>query len=389
MERSRLLSSSCTFSDNKHSLYFSDIREITIPGNSTFQVECINSADLLYNYEPMEVDLSDIAETLFPCVKCNKQFKSRVSLQHHIHNYHKTTYPCPSCPKIYDNRRALAHHQKTNHPEDNERSMQQPKNLTSDDSKQLDNPENTLSCKCCGRKFAFQSVLSRHVKHCDGSVHPCLDCDKVFGTKSLLLHHVKIHSTEQNYTCTNCQKVFINKLSFRRHIRHKVCTELFKKCEICGESFRSTSLALHKRTHLNDGSNACLECGDRFDNKVLLDSHVKQAHPDRFTCTICSNIFASQYMLQRHIKAEHSFGNVFCDQCGKEFRAIRSLEDHVATFHCSTFNCTECSQSFNSYDLLYAHRILEHRGQGNILCDLCPKVLKTQGNFFQILVKAS
>ena len=352
--------------------------------DSTFHVEYINTTHLLYNdnddnYKPMEIDLSD----LFPCTECDKQFENEQSLRHHMFNYHQSTHPCSNCPEIFKNRRGLANHKRTKHSKGIESKLEQIKSpLALDIQEKIDTTENTFTCKYCGSQFAFKIHLRQHFKKCEKITNSCSECHKVFASKIKLRRHTKIHNKETIYSCVNCKKVFESQEALTDHTEVKKCVELRLDCEICGESFSSRAMAMHKRKHLNDGTNACLKCGGLFEDKALLDSHIKQAHPDHFPCSICDKIYFSKKKLKNHTKIRHSLEKIFCDQCGKEFLTLKSLKDHCAAHHGSSFDCSECSQSFSSHDHLYNHRILEHRGEGNFLCDLCPNVLKSKGNLF-------
>ena len=320
----------------------------------------------------------------FTCQYCGSQFEFISYLTRHLRNcdknlYHKTTHPCPNCPEIFDHWRALANHKKANHTKDKESNLELPKTILAvDPQKQTGATGNPFICQYCGSQFEFISYLTHHLRNCDKNIHTCPDCHKVFISKPRLLNHAKIHRKE-TFSCVTCKKELRTKGGLEHHIKTN-CSAL-RHCKICGESY--TGLSHHKLKHMTDGSNACWECEEKFDDQESLDSHIKQAHPSHFTCSFCNVIFVSQSMLQTHTKRTHHPEISFCDQCGKEFRTLSGLKEHVATSHRTTFDCPECSKSFSSNDLLRSHKHLEHKGEGSFLCDLCPRILKTKGIFYK------
>lgn len=108
------------------------------------------------------------------CGHCLVKFASEVDCKNHLMLFHVSTFTCPFDSRVFDGipTLSLGNHLRQCHPDIF--------------------PELEISCKLC--KMQFETVYEKlaHMKKCDSKLFQCDHCDKTFGKKTDLLHHLKV-----------------------------------------------------------------------------------------------------------------------------------------------------------------------------------------------------
>uniref|UniRef100_A0A674BII2 C2H2-type domain-containing protein n=1 Tax=Salmo trutta TaxID=8032 RepID=A0A674BII2_SALTR len=133
-------------------------------------------------------------------------------------------------------------------------------------------------CPHCEEIFPFLSKLKIHLKiHTGENLYSCTDCGKNFTTlKVLIIHqrvHEQIHTGEKPYLCSDCVKCFTTSTELKRHQRTHTGEKPYS-CSDCGKSFSQLSnLKAHVRIHTRENPYSCSDCGKSFSLLSNLKSH--------------------------------------------------------------------------------------------------------------------
>jgi KRAB domain-containing zinc finger protein len=77
-------------------------------------------------------------------------------------------------------------------------------------------------CEICGRRFAHQGSLSRHVRaHSNDRPYHCRICLRRFQQAGNLNVHLRSHTDARPYECDHCERKFRHPSSLNSHRRKK------------------------------------------------------------------------------------------------------------------------------------------------------------------------
>ena len=170
---------------------------------------------------------------------------------------------------------------------------------------------------------------------------------RAFSDATKLSEHLRTHTGERPFQCTQCGLTFSfqSSLSTHRktHLREENVPEeeanmrLYYVCELCGKNFRSNGALKTHKLHVHDGFSEevpCDVCGKSFRTRELLKQHQEREHSDdpKYVCDTCGQRFGNSYHLRRH-ETLHTDEEFPCAFCSRRFKRKDGLDAHVATIH--------------------------------------------------------
>ena len=165
------------------------------------------------------------------CVHCDKNFRLRSNLNHHIKGVHeKVRYPCNLCKKQFYDQRNLNKHScsdSTKKGQNKSKSKKPNKNHNI-----LHNMKRKYECSLCDKSFMLKGNFYNHMNGVHKKVkYSCKLCHGQFSHRSNLRKHVLSVHENVKYFCDFCDKVCSDQSNLRSHKRfmHGNCG--------CGQTF--------------------------------------------------------------------------------------------------------------------------------------------------------
>lgn len=345
--------------------------------------KCVASFDTVQELE--NHIKSSHSAIVFPCLRCNKEFNQKSSLEEHhlkVHNEvqkkkRRKMIECTLCDITFKNLKEMIEHEQLHDPGELypckvcPKSYQSLKNVYMHKQKHY---TNKITCPGC-KKSHNSSYYEQHKLRCpflkiDTGVNPCDSCGKVFMTQASLKTHQLTHSGP--IPCVDCGKR-IKPASMKRHleISHSsyigyeetkskqllhcdACTYVTRKyseyenhvnkvhrkikpyiCDICGKQFCGKSrLAEHMTTHSESKVCFCPMCNKKFANKVCLKMHLRRhTNENPYECNICFERFRSSSIMKTHRLKKHHDKTIACPLCDAMYHLVAEMRFHVKKTH--------------------------------------------------------
>ncbi|KAH8254762.1 hypothetical protein KR032_012024, partial [Drosophila birchii] len=243
-------------------------------------------------------------------------------------------------------------------------------------------PTNVFPCPDCDRSFPLQQLLEIHmVNHTRERSFQCPDCERSFFSKYDLQKHVFVHTGERPFQCTVCSKAFTRKALLHRHERTHTDIPKFI-CVYCEKPFISRQeMEIHAERHTKKRPFHCGVCSKSFAFKQGLERHevIHQTNLP-FPCQHCNRSFPTSSKLARHLVAHAGKRAYPCKYCSKSYILSHHLSRHLRMHKQgaaeASFVCSECKETFASYDLLLEHSL--GHAQDTLKCPLCRENLDAE-----------
>lgn len=192
--------------------------------------------------------------------------------------------------------------------------------------------ENTV-CKQCGQMFADINAKREHYKTHE-KLFQCEWCGYRCTTNPKLASHMVTHSEQRDVNCDLCPMKF----KCDRHLKmHKKTTHTYwphKVCDICQKTVRGTYFKAHMRRHSDQRRFECTQCDMKFENHHILRKHqLVHSNQRDFPCDLCPKMFKAKHTLVAHRRIHVNDFSFMCQWCGKGFHDNRIYKRHTLSAH--------------------------------------------------------
>ncbi|XP_065150655.1 uncharacterized protein [Paramisgurnus dabryanus] len=289
------------------------------------------------------------------------------------------TLSCITCGKTFSSQRHLERHERKHTEQKLSFTTLQEKKLHH--SKEHGEKKKLLfHCEQCGLNL-FSTVfnIKAHMRtHSGEKSFYCTECGKYFSTKQSLVIHQRIHTGEKPYECPHCEKRFRQKGDVNTHMRLHTSERPYQ-CRECNKTFRdSASLKSHQNIHSEEKRYQCSHCDKHFRHKSCLIVHERlHTGVKPYVCPHCGKSFTNLSHCSVHQRSHTGEKPYHCNVCGKSFNQRDNFVKHqrVHTGE-KPYKCSQCEKTFTQSGALKAHERI-HTGEKPYVCSHCGRSFST------------
>ncbi|XP_023289895.1 zinc finger protein 568-like [Orussus abietinus] len=370
-------------------------------------------------------------EPLLECIKCNRSYSSKKSLDRHVLTHKNDKFKCEKCEKQFLRQDKLLEHGKLHESKEKPKSVDC--NICNKSFRKLDTMVRHLNVhKKANPKevFSILKELRERRKQENGEV--CSDPEKHSTKDENILkketrREVEDKSFEKNfpkkvpeisndsnhnqeapnsetdisidtdsfnyvplYRCQQCTKYYTSEKSLQRHVL--IHDEKKYVCNVCNmKFFRQDRLKSHKQRHGHDEYTECTEFEKPADDKSaikLINSWIREEldsdnEGKGFSCHICGKSYVTRKSLIKHRANAHASPESPCEACGEVCSCNDKKIPDGGSEKAKPFSCDECNKSFEKESKLQKHTRIHERAKEQedsnfkrFLCHICSKTFR-------------
>ena len=313
----------------------------------------------------------------------------------------KLNEQCYYCGDIYDTLTVQEHIKSQHNVKVNPHMYGRPLNYQCNECKLMFKSEDMLKLHICGTvPPSWLGVKTSDKKQCP-------KCDKVFiNYRRLLEHHASTHTIEKKFKCDKCDFWTFTR---EQMDRHEASHNSPLTCDICFKSLKSIKTLNKHRREVHEGrkpasshvDRRCDLCPFEGESVLAVRVHKEKVHPDAepYKCDLCDFKSILKSRMRSHKSQAHKEASSMCDSCGKGFKSVSALHNHVRicnstpTFESQIgiqgeFVCDKCGKSCTNSTSLQNHMRTIHGSTSVVngtesreyVCDKCGKDFLTKSH---------
>ncbi|PNF33038.1 hypothetical protein B7P43_G16366, partial [Cryptotermes secundus] len=222
------------------------------------------------------------------------------------------------------------------------------------DASGVNEETSSLICPYCQKKFLVKKIFKRHMAKHTGE-WKCNKCQRLYSSRATLSSHRCSTKPNPVYPCHVCKREFLRRSYLDKHMLLHLENH---PCTVCGKKLQSGKVLQNHQNYCRRGKQletvgetACPHCNITFSQLVTFRQHVYQ-HMYPYMCQQCEERFRTDPVKVLHTCSETVLN---CEMCTEQFSSLLSLSQHQVIHGVPQFHCYECGQSFHLCENYSSH----------------------------------